>query len=392
MSEKITYPTPEAYLGDYKSPRCIPIRTYDDSCFKNKHSLYLCEVIINKKTKEKCGVPRYCHPSLPHPLCKLTQEMLLKNKFINLTYNKLCVTCLEFNICSPFSSHPISDTSNMQFNSNNFFNKLNNILSNIYQPSIVINKPTSNEFVYSSVSNVYITYWDNLEGYDFPFYFPRTREEKLIFFNEFMKEISERFYHILENSKFNLFYVPSDSELYLENRKIIKEPSVLVSVLRQIVSLPIGVNKPYLLYVFKEEEEVNENTISPILWPKKIIDNPISDSLQTNSLSINLLECKERYKYTCLVCEIITEDIEVSHLLDFEIFEKLKIEEKDNLLNSNGLNQIHGPNNLICLCKNCKKLFDENELCLKYYNNGYYLVIKESIFENFILSGKYQGN
>jgi hypothetical protein len=100
--------TEESIEEGYKRPRCTRLR--DDLYFHDLVDLDECDCVINKKTGEICGVPKYCHFSL-QPLCRLTQEIINSDKDEYITTNNFCIACLQKKFCCLASDHPHGDIS-----------------------------------------------------------------------------------------------------------------------------------------------------------------------------------------------------------------------------------------------------------------------------------------
>lgn len=388
MSDNLPYQAAEQFLRSYECPKCIPVKSYDDQYFHNElinpnesnHSKDETELLC------KCGVPRFCHPSAPHFLCKLSQEFINENKGEYITINHLCIPCLrDYNICSPVSAHPPKYAQD-------FTNVNKSFLEDLFQNSPKedsVNKSLSdfNQYPNTNVFTVVITYWDRLEGYNILFRFPSTIEGYQIFFHEFMQETARIFSHLLESSDFKLYYVLSNSKSHIVSRRIISNPIVLISILKQIVSTPVDLNRPYLLYICKVEEKMQNSLVSTYSSPNSEPASRISTSL--NSI---ISECKKRYKHTCLFCEFESEFVEVTHILEVEEYYTTKNEDRDELLAENGLTLINSPNNFICLCTECNIKFSlDKTLGMRYLYDQYILCVKETVFNTIIIHGKYKG-
>jgi hypothetical protein len=96
--------TAESIEEGYKEPRCARLRDHPD--FNAIGDLEECDCVINKKTGERCGAPRYCHFSGPSALCRLTQHIINSNKDEYITTNNLCIACLQKKVCCLAACHP----------------------------------------------------------------------------------------------------------------------------------------------------------------------------------------------------------------------------------------------------------------------------------------------
>jgi hypothetical protein len=94
--------TEESIAKGYKKPRCTRLRDHPD--FNGIGDFDECDCVINKKTGERCGAPRYCHFS--QPLCRLTQHIINSDEDKYITINDLCIACLQKKVCCLAADHP----------------------------------------------------------------------------------------------------------------------------------------------------------------------------------------------------------------------------------------------------------------------------------------------
>lgn len=231
-------------------------------------------------------------------------------------------------------------------------------------------------------SIISITYWEILETIKFNIILPIDSNDEQLFYNYFMNEISIK---LLENSKFKLYYIPKDSVSYLENRIIIEDSTLLISILRDLISIPNDSNRPYLLYIFNSDDNDGTPTRRNILVQSTLVS---SKSTLNEEMS---LKCTKRYEYTCLFCEDKTEDVEAAHIIPVKDYYDTLYRDRDEFLQSHGINCIHSPANLICLCKRCYLMFKIHKtICLNYIDEKFIVSVKQNAFRFKIANGIYK--
>jgi hypothetical protein len=169
----------------------------------------------------------------------------------------------------------------------------------------------------------------------------------------FQLNIVSTFADEIDNKPFRIYALPQHFE-NINQRRLLNSVDDLKLFLEEYTT-HFMVGRPQL-YVWNEESG------TPDKPPRQTTEVDKLSSVTKNSTES--LRCKERDKNACVFCGYTDgAKRQASHILELRYFKEIPTEvERDNLLESLGLESINSLANLISLCEKCHRQFDKNKI------------------------------